>query len=41
MHTLFQQSDEIFGHFVITLNAAFDQQLALADEGYECSSDTY
>ena len=40
-HTLHQQSDEIlFGHFVIALNAAFDQQLALADEGYESGSDT-
>ena len=40
-HTLHQQSDEIlFGCFVITLNAAFDWQLALADEGYESSSDT-
>ena len=40
-HTLYQQSDEIlFGHFMIALNAAFDQQLALADEGYENSSDT-
>ena len=40
-HTLHQQSDEIlFGHFVITLNAAFNQQLSLADEGYESSSDT-
>ena len=39
-HTLHQQSDEIlFGHFVITLNAAFDQELALADEGYESGSD--
>ena len=39
--TLHQQSDEIlFGHFVITLNAAFDQQLLLADEGYKSSSDT-
>ena len=25
---------------MITLNAAFDQQLSLADEGYESSSDT-
>ena len=33
-HTLHQQSDEtLFGHFVIALNAAFDQQLLLADEG--------
>ena len=40
-HTLHQQSDKIlFGHFVITLNAAFDQQLPLADEGYESHSDT-
>ena len=40
-HTLHQQSDKIlFGHFVITLNAAFDQQLSLADEGYESGSDT-
>ena len=36
-----QQSDNIlFGHFVIALNAAFDRQLALADEGYEIGSDT-
>ena len=40
-HTLYQQSDEtLFGHFVIALNAAFDQQLQLADEGYESGSDT-
>ena len=40
-HTCHQQSDKIlFGHFVITLNAAFDQQLSLADEGYESGSDT-
>ena len=40
-HTLHQQSDEIlYGCFVIALNAAFDQQLLLADEGYESSSDT-
>ena len=40
-HTLHQQSDEIlFGCFVITLNAAFDQQLSLADEGYKSGSDT-
>ena len=39
-HTLSQQSDKIlFGHFVITLKAAFDQQLSLADEGYESGSD--
>ena len=40
-YTLCQQSDEIlFGHFVIALNAAFDQQLSLVDEGYESGSDT-
>ena len=40
-HTLCQQSDEIlFGCFVIALNAAFEQQLSLADEGYESGSDT-
>ena len=40
-HTLYQQSDKIlFGCFVITLNAAFYQQLSLADEGYESGSDT-
>ena len=40
-HTLHQQSDEIlFGHFVVVLNAAFDQQLSLADEGYKNGSDT-
>ena len=40
-NTLCQQSDKIlFGCFVIALNAAFDQQLSLADEGYESGSDT-
>ena len=40
-HTLHQQSDEtLFGHFVIVLNTAFDQQLSLADEGYKSGSDT-
>ena len=40
-HTLCQQSNEtLFGCFVIALNAAFDQQLLLADEGYESGSDT-
>ena len=39
--TLCQQSDEtLFGCFVIALNAAFTQQLSLADEGYESGSDT-
>ena len=40
-HTLCQQPEEIlFGHFVIALNAAFTQQLSLADEGYKGGSDT-
>ena len=40
-HTLCQQSEEtLFGHFVIALNAAFTQQLLLADEGYESGSNT-
>ena len=40
-HTLCQQSNEIlFGCFVIALDAAFDQQLSLTDEGYKCGSDT-
>ena len=40
-HTLHQQSNEtLFGHSVIALNAAFDQQLLLADEDYESGSDT-
>ena len=40
-HTLCQQPDEtLFAHFVIALNAAFNQQLLLADEGYESGSDT-
>ena len=30
----------LFGHFVIALNAACDQKLSLADEGYESGSDT-
>ena len=38
-HTLCQLSEEIlFGHFVFALNAAFTQQLSLADEGYESGS---
>ena len=40
-HTLHQQPDEtLFGHFNIALNTAFNQQLSLADEGYESGSDT-
>ena len=38
---LCQQSDEtLFGCFIIALNAAFTQQLLLADEGYKSGSDT-
>ena len=41
-HTLHQISDEIlFGHFVTTLNAAFEQKLALEDKGYESSSENF
>ena len=40
-HMLCQLSEDVlFGHFVIALNAAFTQQLSLADEGYESGSDT-
>ena len=40
-HTLHQQSDKrLFSCFMIALNATFDWQLSLADEGYESSSDT-
>ena len=40
-HTLHQQSNEtLFGCFVIALNAAFGQQLLLADEGYKNGSYT-
>ena len=38
-HTLHQLSEEtLFGHFVLTLNAAFTQQLLLADKGYGSGS---
>ena len=40
-HTLLQLSEDVlYGCFVIALNAAFTQQLSLADEGYESGSDT-
>ena len=40
-HTLCQLSEGVlFRCFVIALNAAFTQQLSLADEGYESGSDT-
>ena len=38
-HTLCQLSEEtLFGCFILALNAAFTQQLLLADEGYESGS---
>ena len=38
-HTLCQLPEEtLFGCFVLALNAAFTQQLSLADEGYESGS---
>ena len=40
-HALCQlPEDALFGHLVITLNAAFTQQLSLADEGYESGTDS-
>ena len=40
-HLLCQQSDEIlFGYFVTTLNAAFED-LALEDEGYESGNENF
>ena len=40
-HTLCQlPEDVLFRCFVIALNAAFTQQLSLADEGYESGSNT-
>ena len=40
-HTLHQLSEDVlFGCFVIALNAAFTQQLSLADKGYTSGSDT-
>ena len=40
-HTLCQLSEDVlFGCFVIALNAAFTQQLSLADEGHKSGSDT-
>ena len=39
-YTLHQQPDEIlFGHFMTTLNAAFEQRLVMEDDGYESSSE--
>ena len=39
-YTLHQQSDKIlFGHFVNTLNTAFEWKLTLENEGYKSSSE--
>ena len=40
IHSASNLDEILFGHFVIALNAAFDQQLSLADEGYKSGSDT-
>ena len=41
-HLLYQQSEEVlFGHFVTTLNAAFESKLTLEDEGYEIGSENF
>ena len=42
MHLLQQQSEAVlFGHFVTTLNAAFESKLALEDKGYESVSENF
>ena len=42
MHLLCQQSEEfLFGHFMTTLNAAFESKLTLEDEGYESGSENF
>ena len=41
-HLLCQQSVEVlFGHFMTTLNAAFESKLTLKDEGYESGSENF
>ena len=41
-YLLCQQSEEVlFGHFMTTLNAAFENKLALEDEGYETRSKSF
>ena len=42
IHLLCQQSNEVlFGHFMTTLNAAFESKLTLEDEGYESGSENF
>ena len=41
-HLLCQQSEEIlFGHFITTLNTAFENKLTLEDEAYESGSENF
>ena len=40
-HKLHQQSDEIFGRFVTTLNATFESKIALENEGYNSDSENF
>ena len=41
-YLLHQQSDEIlFGHFMTTLNAAFEIKFTSKDEGYESSPENF
>ena len=41
-HLLCHQSDEVlFGHFMATLNAAFESKFTLEDEGYESGSENF
>ena len=41
-YTLHQQpAKTLFGHFTTTLNAAFEQRLAMEDDGYESSSENF
>ena len=42
IHLLCQQSDEVlFGHFMTTLNAAFESKLSLEDKGYKSGSENF
>ena len=41
-HLLCQQSYKvIFGHFMVTFNAAFESKLTLEDEGYKSGSENF
>ena len=41
-HLLHQQSDKVLlGHFMTTLNAAFESKLTLENEGYESGSENF